>query len=96
MEECVMSNIGGLKIDPAVLNFKPDMLNTEIGERNLTCTILSKDPDDIMKIYATVTKCMEPAKDAMGKYGLHMSTCMATKAREEEAAYEKEKAAKKP
>ena len=83
-----------IKLDPSVMTFKPELMNTEEGERNMTCALLKKDPDVLMKAYSAIYVCMEPEKETTEKYNSQISTCMSTKARAEEAAYDKEQAEK--
>ena len=88
-------HMGKSKIDPSIVEFKMEMLNTEPGERNLTCAIMQKDPPMLQRIFTSVFECMSPDVDRITHFNEFHSACMAKRAREEEAAYDKEHAAAK-
>lgn len=88
-----------IKLDPEVVaKFKPEMINTEEGERAMSCFLLEKDPKHLTDAFSSVYACMAPEKEMFATYEAHQSKCMTEKARAEEAAYDKEQAekAKKP
>ena len=91
----MMGQIGEIKLDPASINFKTEYLNTEEGERNMTCAIKKKDPLLLMKLTKAVFVCMSDKANQITKFNEVHGACMGRKAREEEVAYDKEHAAKK-